>query len=65
MKELRDKLGMSQIELATQTGTTQAYISAIELGIIENPSIDNARKIASALGVTLEYLFPVKKDNAA
>jgi transcriptional regulator with XRE-family HTH domain len=65
MKEIRENLEMSQVELAEKTGTTQAYISALELGNIESPSVDKAQKIASILGVTLEYLFPMKDESAA
>ena len=55
---------MSQIELAAKVGITQAAISAIELGNIGSPAVDVAQKIARALGVELEEIFPIN-NNAA
>jgi transcriptional regulator with XRE-family HTH domain len=65
LKELRDKLEMSQIDLASKVGVTQAAISAIELGTIKSPTVDLAQRIAQALNSSVEYLFPVENDNAA
>jgi len=65
MKELRDKVGINQTDLAAKVGITQAAISAIEIGLTESPSVDVAQKIAMALGTTVEELFPVNTDNAA
>jgi transcriptional regulator with XRE-family HTH domain len=64
IRELREKLGITQIDLAAKVGVTQAAISLIELGKSENPAVDTAQKIAKVLGVPLEELFPIN-DTAA
>lgn len=46
----RERKGMSQDELAAKIGTSRQSISAIERGIAL-PSVDNAKKIASVLGL--------------
>jgi transcriptional regulator with XRE-family HTH domain len=55
----RIKLGLSQIDLWTQTGIPQWRISLIERGLPPQPN--EAAKIASALGVKPEQIFPNKK----
>lgn len=65
MRDLRTKLGKSQVELAKEVGVTQPAISAIELGEVANPAVDTAQLIAAALGTTVEYLFPVDCNSAA
>jgi transcriptional regulator with XRE-family HTH domain len=64
IRKFREQLGMSQIELASMAGVTQAAISAIELGTIKTPSVGVAQKIAAALGVTVEKLFPMDRPAA-
>jgi transcriptional regulator with XRE-family HTH domain len=59
IREIREQLGMSQIDLAEKAGITQAAISALELGAIKNPAVDVAQRIAQALGVKIEVLFPI------
>jgi transcriptional regulator with XRE-family HTH domain len=53
--ELRKNCGWSQGDLAKKLGTSAAIAGRYERGEVA-PSIEVARKIADALGVTLDYL---------
>lgn len=52
---LRKERGWSQPQLGKQVGTSGAIIGRYERGEI-TPSIDVARKLADAFGVTLDFL---------
>ncbi|UOU98176.1 helix-turn-helix domain-containing protein [Chryseobacterium daecheongense] len=52
---LRDKNGFSQSDLADKSGVSRVMIGKYERGEAI-PSIDAAKKIADALGVSLDYL---------
>lgn len=66
IKAIRKNKKMSQIELASKAGITQAYLSALETGIKRNPSLKILDSIASALGVTLnELLFGTRRERDA
>lgn len=52
---LRKEQGWSQPELGKQVGTSGAIIGRYERGEI-TPSIEVARKLADAFGVTLDFL---------
>lgn len=60
IQELRKTHGWSQGELAERFGTSAAIAGRYERGDVA-PSIEVARKIADALGVTLDYMTD---DNA-
>lgn len=47
----RDERGISLTELAEMTGVSKAYLSMLERGIQQNPSIAVVEKIASALNI--------------
>jgi len=64
IRELRLNKGMTQDELADVTGIKQATISDIERGKIKNPSVDTAIRLAKALTVSIEEIFPVNKPAA-
>lgn len=51
----REKLGLSQSELAKRVGTKPKYISTLETGMKTPGSLMLAR-IAAALGVTMDEL---------
>lgn len=53
VKELRNKLGVSQEELADLAGLDRTYITSVESGR-RNISIVNIEKLANALKVTLK-----------
>lgn len=56
VKELRNKLGVSQEELADLAGLDRTYITSVECGK-RNISIVNIEKLAVALKVTLKEFF--------
>ncbi len=56
VKELRNKLGVSQEELADMSGLDRTYITSVECGR-RNISIVNIEKLVHALGVTLAEFF--------
>lgn len=49
LQEIRKKRNMTQEQTAALCGVTRAFYSMIELGI-RRPSVENAKKIAGALG---------------
>ena len=51
IKERREKLGLTQKELAEKAGITQSFLCDIEQGR-SKPSIDTAVKIADALNIS-------------
>ncbi len=56
VKELRNKLGISQEELADIAQLDRTYITSVERGK-RNISIVNVEKLANALKVTLKEFF--------
>jgi transcriptional regulator with XRE-family HTH domain len=55
ISQLRDKNGLSQSDLANKSQVSRVMIGKYERGEAI-PSIDAAKKIADALGVSLDYL---------
>lgn len=47
----------TQIQLAEETGLSKDYISALERGITNNPSLDIMKKLSKALDVPVVELF--------
>ena len=66
VKKWRDKLGLSQEELANRAGWNRTYICDIERGT-RNVSLKNVQKLANALSIPLSTLFadPNFKTSAA
>jgi transcriptional regulator with XRE-family HTH domain len=62
LKRLRDRKGWSQQELARQCGVTQATISRLERGELQDIQVITARRMAHALGVTIDYLVGPFED---
>lgn len=56
LKQIREKQGVSQTNLAAEVGVSARHISFIE-NDDRNPSIDIALKIAAALNVSVEEIF--------
>ena len=56
IKELRNKLGVSQEELADIAELDRTYITSVECGK-RNISIVNVEKLANALNVSLSEFF--------
>ena len=60
IRELRKAKGYSQESFARKSGIERTYIASVEAGK-RNISIDNIKKIADALNVTLHDLFDFTK----
>lgn len=56
IREIRNRRGVSQENLALQCGLDRTYVSGIERGV-RNPSLTNILKIAAALDVRPSELF--------
>lgn len=56
VKELRNKLGVSQEELADMVGLDRTYITSVECGK-RNISIVNIEKLAIAFQISLHEFF--------
>lgn len=56
IKELRHELGISQENFALSINMDRTYFASVESGK-RNISINNIKKIADGLGITLEELF--------
>lgn len=65
IKELREKKNLTQVALARMCMVQQATISDIERGVVKNPSVETAQRIAKVLGVSTESLFPIDETNVA
>ena len=57
----RERVHMTQKELAERTGIYQADISKLERGM-GNPSLSTLQRIAEGLGMQLHIDFTAKKD---
>lgn len=55
MKELREKKGLTQRQLALELGITETYVSAIERGV-HIPGFKLGKKIADYFGVTIDEM---------
>lgn len=56
IKELRQKTGLSQEKFALKIGMDRTYFASVEAGK-RNIAINNIKKIAEGLGVSLSELF--------
>jgi transcriptional regulator with XRE-family HTH domain len=56
VRELRNRAGLSQEELAFRAGIHRNYLGGIERGE-RNPGLKNIRAIADALNISLKELF--------
>ena len=62
IKKRRDKLGMTQTQLAKAAKLTPAAISQFESGA-RKPAFDTLSSLADALKVTTDYLLGKKKQS--
>ena len=56
MRAVREKLGMSQEEVAERAGVDRTYISILERGL-KSPTLDTMGKICAALGTLPERVI--------
>jgi transcriptional regulator with XRE-family HTH domain len=57
IKKYREKLGISQDKLSKLAGITLHTITKIESGATPDPRIETVKKIADALGVSIDELL--------
>jgi DNA-binding XRE family transcriptional regulator len=57
VKQLREKLGLSQEKLARLADVSNNTVINIEAGKQDNPTIDTLKKVAKALNTTVEDLI--------
>lgn len=57
IKKYREKLGISQDKLSKLAGITLHTITKIESGATPDPRIETVKKIADALGVSVDELL--------
>jgi transcriptional regulator with XRE-family HTH domain len=63
LKALRQKKGWSQRELARRAGVRHATLVELETGVRTETRTDIARRLAKALGVTLDSLAGMYEEN--
>lgn len=61
LRELRERLGWSQRELARRCGLGESFINRYESGI-SDPSAANIKLIAEALGISADYLLGLSDE---
>ena len=64
VRGLRERLGLSQEQLAQRSGLHRTYVGGIERGE-RNPSLINISRLAAALGVGIVELFPPSSHEAS
>jgi transcriptional regulator with XRE-family HTH domain len=57
LRQIRERKGWTQNHLAEVSGVPQPSIWRLEKGLILNPKTSLLRKLAEALGVTMDYLI--------
>jgi len=60
IKKQRTKLGLSQEQLAKDSGVKYTTLTKIESGVIKNPSVLVVAKIAKILKISVEQLLEEK-----
>lgn len=66
IREARQRLGLTQVELADRTGLDQTTVSGYETGDIGRPRRATLRKLARALRCRMDALrFPADECGAA
>ena len=62
LRQFRELAGLSQNELAKRANIPRPVISMVESGKQKSMSLENARRIARVLGVTLDMLAGPEED---
>ncbi|WP_041272373.1 helix-turn-helix transcriptional regulator [Desulfitobacterium hafniense] len=58
VRETRKKKGLTQKELSETSGVSQKDISLIENDMKPQFSLETAKRLAKALGTTVDFLWP-------
>lgn len=62
IKQYREKVGLTQFQLAEKIGVSEFYISALETGR-RNPGRKTLVKLANEMKVPIEALLDIETDN--
>ena len=62
LREVRERMFVTQVELAERSGISRANISRLENGL-QRPRISTVRKLAAALGVEPDELIEWEVGN--
>ncbi len=57
LKEIRERRGLTQAQLAEKVGVTREYITMLETGARRNPAIEILVRLAKALNVEVGRLL--------
>lgn len=57
VKEMREEVAVSQAHIARRAHISQPYLSQIESGQIESPTIETVVSLAGAFSIPLHYLL--------
>ena len=57
LKNFREQMGISQLELSHRSGISQASIARIESDLQRNLKADTIKKLADSLGVSVSRLI--------
>jgi len=57
LRAQRERMGLTQMDLAKKAKVSQAYIASLETGTRTNPSLTILKRLAKALGVSLAELL--------
>ncbi|MGG1635384.1 helix-turn-helix domain-containing protein [Paenibacillus sp. TAF43_2] len=60
---LRKRKGLSLTELSQRAGVAKSYLSSIERGLQQNPSIQFLEKVGAVLNVTVEEFLNSDENN--
>lgn len=58
IKHLREKRGLTLRDVERDTGISNAYLSQLESGHAQNPTLKKVRRLATYFGVCIGDLFP-------
>ena len=56
LREVRERRGLSQNALAERAGVSRQLVFYLESGQRQSPTVDNAKKLARVLNVSIDYL---------
>jgi XRE family transcriptional regulator of biofilm formation len=62
IKMQRKRNGLSLTELSKRAGVAKSYLSSIERGLQQNPSIQFLEKVSDVLKVTVEELLKIDQS---
>jgi transcriptional regulator with XRE-family HTH domain len=65
LKAYRELAGLSQNELSKRSGVPRPTITNVESGAQDGLTLENARKLARALGITIDALAGKEEKEAA